>query len=561
MARNFTSTLVLTRCLFLVVIAISSRSLWALPSESAVLVEGVVTNKLTSMPVKGAHVIYTRIATGADPAASPISRDTDVQGHFHLELTPGHYRLWVEREGFARQSYGSSVPEGTGALLTVAPGQELRDLAFRITPLGALSGRVFDQDGDPLEGVGIQVLRVSYASGMRQLVPVAGSSSNDRGEYRCYDLPADRYFVLATPKGSPLSHPVDTGALVPEVQDVYVPLYYPGVLELDSASAVPVPEGGDIQQINFRLQSIPASTLRGFVSGVIKADASPIQVVLAHNDHGFASYIGRSTAAVDPATGKFEIRRVAPGSYFLVASQLIKGEVFSARVPVEIAAEVPPQDVTLHMSRAVETHGTVLMEDASAIPANLVVRLLPAEGLFPGTPPTSAVNPDGSIRLSGLMPGTWVLSVEHLPERVWIKKVSFGDIRALGAQLNLPGDVRGLLRVVLAANGGEVSGVVGEEGQPQQTTVVLVPTEPELRLSPHAYRFSATGGRGAFTFKGVRPGSYRLFAFESIAPFAWMDPAILNSVEDMGQDIVVKASEQSTLQLKAIPYEAVLPSR
>jgi hypothetical protein len=560
MARNFTSMLLLTRKLSFLFILLMNLSLQAQP-DPAVLVEGVVTNKLTNMPVKGAHVIYTRVASGANSAASPISRDTDVQGRFHLELTPGSYRLWVEREGFARQSYGSSVPEGTGSLLAVSSGQELRDLAFHITPLGALSGRVFDQDGDPLEGVGIQVLRVSYSSGMRQLIPVAGASSNDRGEYRCYDLPADRYFVLATPKGSPLSHSIDVGALVPEVQDAYVPLYYPGVLELESASAIPVPEGGDIQQIDFRLQSIRASTLRGLVSGGMKADASPIQVILAHNDHGFASYIGRSTAAVDPAAGKFEIRRVAPGSYFLVASQLIKGEVFSARVPVEITTDAPPEDVTLHMSQAAEAHGTVLMEDASAVPANLVVRLLPAEGLFPGPPPTSPVNPDGSIRLSGVLPGTWVLSVEHLPEGVWIKNVSFGDIRALGMQLNLPTGARGPLRIVLAANGGQVSGIVGEEGQPRQATVVLVPTEAELRLSQHAYRFSATDSLGAFNFKGVRPGSYRLFAFESIAPFAWMDPGILNSVEDLGQDVLVKAGERSTLQLKAIPYDAVLPSR
>lgn len=554
--------LVLTRYLSLLfVILIHSLSLWALPSESAVLVEGVVTNKLTGTPIKGAHVIYTRIASGSAPAASPISRDTDAQGHFHLELGPGSYRLWVEREGFARQNYGSPVPEGTGSILTVASGQELHDLEFRITPLGALSGRVFDQDGDPLQGVGIQVLRVSYANGMRQLIPVTGASSNDRGEYRCYDLPADRYFVLATPKGSPLSHPVDAGALVPEVQDVYVPLYYPGVLELDSASAVPVPEGGDIQQIDFRLQSIRAATLRGRVLAPLKADANQVQVVLAHNDHGFASFIDRSTAAMDPATEKFEIRRVAPGSYFVVASQLIKGEVFSARVPIEITADVPTQDVTLHTAPAVETHGSVLMEDASPVPANLVVRLLPAEGLLPGPPPAAGVGPDGSVRLAGVSPGTWVLSVEHLPEGIWIKNVSFGDIRATGGQLNVAVGARGPLRIVLAANGAQVSGMVGDEGQPRQATVVLVPVEAELRPSPYAYRFSSTDSRGAFTFKGVRPGGYRLFAFESIAPFAWMDPNTLNGVENLGQHLVVKESERLTLQIKPIPYEAVLPSR
>jgi hypothetical protein len=201
------------------------------------------------------------------------------------------------------------------------------------------------------------------------------------------------------------------------------------------------------------------------------------------------------------------------------------------------------------------------MEDASPVPPNLVVRLLPAEGLLPGPPPAADVGSDGSVRLAGVSPGTWVVSVEHLPESIWIKNVSFGDIRASGAQLNVPVGARGPLRIVLAANGAQVSGIVGEDGQPWQATVVLVPVEAELRLSPYAYRFSATDSQGAFAFKGVRPGDYRLFAFESIAPFAWMDPNTLNSVESLGQDFVVKEGERLTRQVKPIPYEAVLPSR
>ena len=552
---------VLTRYLPSLLVLLTSFFARALPSEPEVLVEGTVTNKLTGAPVKGAHVIYTGLASGNALAASPISRDTDLQGHFHLELRPGSYRLWVEREGFARQHYGSLVPESPGSVLTVASGQELRDLAFRITPLGALSGRIFDQDGDPLQGVGVQVMRVSYSSGIRQLIPVTGASSNDRGEYRCYDLPADRYFILATPKGAPLSHPVEAGALVPEVQDAFVPLYYPGVLDLEAASAVPVPEGGDIQEVNFRMQSVRASTLRGRVLGPLKLAQNQVQVILAHNDHGFASYIDRSTATVDSDTGKFEIRRVAPGSYFMVASQLTKGEVFFARVPVEVTAGVPTEEVTLPLAPAVAIHGNVLMESTSPLPPNLVVRLLPLEGLLQGPAPASTVNSQGSVFLTGVSPGMWVLSLEHLPEHFWIKSVTFGDIRAAGSRLNLPTGARGPLRIVLAENGAQISGNVEKNGEPNEATVVLVPEEAELRLSPEAYRFSRTDSQGAFTFKGVRPGGYRLFAFESIAPFAWMDPAILSGVEELGQAIVVQDGERSTRQLTPIPYAAVLPSR
>ena len=553
--------LVLTRSLCTLVVLLIGLLAQALPIESLVPVEGSVTNKLTGAPIKGAHVIYTRIASAADPAASPISRDSDLQGHFHLELAPGSYRLWVEREGFARQHYGSPVPESTGSVLTVAPGQELHDLMFRVTPLGALSGHIFDQDGDPLQGVGIQVMRVSYSSGMRQLIPVAGASSNDRGEYRCYDLPADRYFILATPKGSPLSHPVETGALLPEMQDAFVPLYYPGVLELESASAVPLPEGGDVQDINFRMQSVRASTVRGRVLSPLKTAQNQVQVVLAHNDHGFASYIDRSTTAVDPDTGKFEIRRVAPGSYFLVASQLIRGELFSARLAVEITPGTPIEEITLPLAPGITAHGSIMLDSTSPLPSNLVVRLQPLEGLFQSSAPAGTINSDGSVLLPGVAPGMWVLSVEHLPESMWIKSVAFGDIRATGSQLSLPAGARGPLRIVLAENGAQVSGVVEKDGDPSPATVVLVPEETELRLSPQAYRFSQSDSRGTFLFKGVRPGGYRLFAFESIASFAWMDPAILNGVEELGQVIVVKEGERVTHQLTSIPYAAMLPPR
>ena len=392
------------------------------------------------------------------------------------------------------------------------------------------------------------------------LIPVAGASSNDRGEYRCYDLPADRYFILATPKGSPLSHPIETGALVPEMQDAFVPLYYPGVLELESASAVPLPEGGDVQDINFRMQSVRASTVRGRVLSPLKVAQNQVQVVLAHNDHGFASYIDRSTAAVDPDTGKFEIRRVAPGSYFLVASQLIKGEVFSARLGVEITPGTPAEEITLPLAPGVTAHGSILLESTSPLPANLVVRLQPMEGLFQGPQPAGTVRSDGSILLPEVAPGMWALSVEHLPESMWIKSVAFGDIRATSSQLSLPAGARGPLRIVLAENGAQVSGVVEKNGDLSPATVVLVPEEAELRLSPQAYRFSQSDSRGAFLFKGVRPGGYRLFAFESIAPFAWMDPAILNGVEELGQEVVVKEGERSTHQLTPIPYAAILPS-
>src|SRR3954468_4129091 len=83
-------------------------------AQAPAVVEGSVINKLTGAPLKTAHVIYSRTDAGANGASSPISTDTDQQGRFRLQLPAGSYRLWVERNGFARQIFGALSPAGEG---------------------------------------------------------------------------------------------------------------------------------------------------------------------------------------------------------------------------------------------------------------------------------------------------------------------------------------------------------------------------------------------------------------------------------------------------------------
>jgi hypothetical protein len=469
--------------------------------------------------------------------------------------------LWVERQGFIRQSYGSHAPDGPSSVLSVTPGEEVHDITFRMTPLGAISGRVIDEDGEPVQGVGVQVLRMSYSSGVPQLTAVGGSTSNDRGEYRCYELPPGRYFILAMPNGSPLSHPVEQGALVPEVQDAYIPIYYPGAVEFDAAISVTLPEGGDVPDINIPLQRIRATTVRGRLLSPRKLLSNEFQIVLAHNEHGTASFVGRAPAVVDPVTGRFEVAGVAPGSYILMASQFAGGQVFSARVPIEIRAGVPPEQLTLSLTPSLELAGNVSMEDGSAPPPGLVLHLFSLEGIFPGLRPESKVAPDGRIRLAGVSPGSWALSVQHLPESFWIKSVTLGDTQMPDGILNLQSGSAGLLSLVLSKDGAAISGMVEATDQPHAATVVLAPLAANLGRSPQAFRSISVSESGTFALKGLPPGKYRLFAFESVVRDAWVDPEVLGNVKNMGQTVSLAAGETATLRLTLIPYEATLPSR
>lgn len=525
--------------------------------------EGSVVNKVTGAPVKHAHVMYVKSGQPGGDSAYPRSTDTDADGHFAIALEPGAYRLWVERQGFSRQVYGAKTPQGPGTVLNVAPGEQLRDVDLRLVPLGAISGRVLDDDGDPVQGAGIQVLRFNYSTGHRQLVPVAGASSNDRGEYRAYDLPAGRYFLLATLRGIPMSHPPEAGALIPEMQEPFAALYYPGVLDFSSAAQITLTEGGELTDADFHLQRVRAATVRGRLFSPAEDFAgSQVQVVLAHTDGNAASSIDRGSGTIDHVTGRFEFRGVAPGSYLIVASQLHNGHPLGGRVQVDVTTATPQQNANVTLTPAFDITGAIEVEDSAAAKlANVVVRLSPSEGLAFGPMPASKIAPDGSIHLAGITPGIWNFVLDSLPDGLWIKSATFGSVDVTRGEINISPGSRGQLHIVLAANGAQVTGSVLEEGQPRKATVVLVPSAPELQSSASMYRTAPTQADGTFSFKGVRPGAYKLFAFEDVDAFAWMDPDFLKPVESLGESISVSEGDRVTHQISPIPPDALLPGR
>ncbi|HET8890804.1 MAG TPA: carboxypeptidase regulatory-like domain-containing protein [Candidatus Angelobacter sp.] len=550
---------VIQKCLFTACLAFSAP---VLAASSFGTVDGSVVNKLSGAPIKNAHVIYTRTSSSAG-ASSPVSTETDVEGHFNLQLAPGSYRLWVERNGFARQVYGALSPAGEGTALTLAPGQQIHEVVFRLVPLGAIAGRILDDDGEPLQGVGIQALRFSYANGRRQLVSVSGTSSNDRGEYRIFGLRAGRYLLRASMLGSPMSQPFESGALVPEVQDSYAAIYFPGTPDVDAASSISLAEGGELGDVDFRLHKIRAATVRGhLVSPSGKFSSSQIQVVLAHNDANFASFIDRVSAFVDPASGRFEVHGVSPGSYILVASQLFAGRSFGGRIPVEVSPAGSPEDVALPLAPALDITGSVEVEGAPRRALqNLSVHLSPSEGLTLGPEPLAKVGIDGTFRLAGVTPGRWTVALEPLPEGLWLKMESFANNDAIGGEVNVSEASRGQLRIVLAADGAQISGTVGKDGQPSQATVVLAPAAPELRGSHLLFRVTHTTEHGLFTMRNIKPGTYKLFAFQEIEPFDWLDPDLLKIVEASAASVTAGPGEAVQRDLIAIPPEALLPER
>lgn len=496
-------------------------------------------------------------APGAEDSPESYA-DTDAGGHYSAHLAAGNYRIWVDRAGFSRLNYGAFSSLGAGKVLKLGPGQELHDLSFRISPLGAISGHVLDEDGDPIQGAGIQVLKFSYETGRRMLLPVSGTSSNDRGEYRAFGLPPGRYFLLVTRPGGPLSTAAQTGLLIPDTKDFYASMYYPGVLELGSAAPIVLAEGADIQDSDIRLRRIRAVTVRGrLLSPVGNFTDNQVQIALAPRDGGAGSSVNRATPAIDRTSGRFEFHNVAPGSYVLEASQFYRGHTLSGRLPIEITNADHPEEISMAVTAGSEITGTVEL-DAAAPDALKGTRVLLAdsEGLATGPAPMAQVEAGGAFRLSGVPAGVWDISLSPLPKGTWIKTILFDARELPGGVLELADSARGALRIVLSSGGAQLSGTVKRDGQPSRATVVLAPAAAELGGSAANYPSVSADDQGNFAFSGIRPGSYKLLAFDEVEPYAWLDPDFLKSVDSQGQEIALGEGDDVKCQLTVVGMDS-----
>jgi hypothetical protein len=126
------------------------------PPAQTATIEGRVLKAGTDEPLRKAWLTLYRV----EGERRPHSASTDASGRFILkDVEPGRYQLWAQRNGYARQAYGQRGSERSGTTLTLGPGQTLSDIVFRLVPGAVISGRVFDEDGEPVAGAMVHAMR------------------------------------------------------------------------------------------------------------------------------------------------------------------------------------------------------------------------------------------------------------------------------------------------------------------------------------------------------------------------------------------------------------------
>ncbi|MBI3668020.1 MAG: carboxypeptidase regulatory-like domain-containing protein [Acidobacteria bacterium] len=530
------------------------------PSEK-ITIEGTVVRAGSGDPLRKAQVVLQK-AEGVEPAR-PLGAVTDDDGRFLITVTdPGRYILSASRNGYVHQQYGQRGPRRPGTTLTLGRGQRLRDIVFRLVPTAVISGRVVDEDGEPLPAVQVQALTTNYREGRRQLGQVSMTATNDLGEYRLYGLAPGRYHIRAvyTPGLSAL---VVIGNLMQQrfddtaAEESYLPTYYPGANDPTQASPVDAAAGSEVRGIDISFHPARAVHVRGQLFNAV--DGGPVRNGNAWLAPREAKVVGFSRVMqsqfVSPQ-GEFEIRGVTPGSYILLAHAPSKdgSRTYRGRLPLEVANS-NIDGIKLLLNAGLDLAGRIRMEGEGRLdPEALGLWLQPRDqSQFGGE--GGQVKPDGTFSIPGLAPGAYAVHVGNLPEDFYLKSARLGDEEVLEAGLDLSRfeSAPGLLEVVVSSKGGRIDGVVSNDKQKPAggAQVVLIP-ESRRRSRTDLFKSTPTDQNGRFTLRGIPPGEYKLFAWEDIERGAYQDPEFLKPFEERGHACQVQAGGAQAVELQLI---------
>src|ERR1035437_5681874 len=230
------------------------------PAANASSIAGTVVKEPGSQPLK--KVLVQGVAEDKKQGGNH-SANSDADGHFRSEnVVPGRYRLFLEKTGLVEVNGRGFKADPN--VLTVQAGRAVEDLLFRMLPTAIVSGRITDEDGDPISGVRVVAQKKKPGKSTRE---TAGSeSTNDLGEYRLSGLFPGQYWIVAMPPPDMRDYEKQPeksaqGDKQSEAQNDtrYVTTYYSGTYDAMQASAVTL-KAGDEMPVNLTLT--PARTYR-----------------------------------------------------------------------------------------------------------------------------------------------------------------------------------------------------------------------------------------------------------------------------------------------------------
>jgi hypothetical protein len=241
---------------------------------------------------------------------------------------------------------------------------------------------------------------------------------------------------------------------------------------------------------------------------------------------------------------------IPPGTYDLFASANIQNKQFLSKASVDIRGE-DVGDIEITLQPGSDVKGRLVIDGDSkdlrfARPGAGMVRIVlnRRDGLF-GDILKPHIDETGTLfSFDDVPPGEYDIAIRFVSDVAPPSPDLYvADIRASGRSvfdngLQVGVDPTDALEIIVGTNGGTLSGTVLNATSAQRATVVLVP-QFVIRGNPALFGAIAAGADGRFQFRGLTPGTYRVFAVPAGAPIS-RRTEFLSQYESVATTVVVQ---------------------
>jgi protocatechuate 3,4-dioxygenase beta subunit len=541
--------------------------------KGTAIIRGVVLAADTGTPIRRAQVRASAAAVRTNRLAT-----TDAQGRFEFRDMPaGRYTISASKGGFVGLQYGQRRPSESGTPLEIGDSQVMDKLVLALPRGSVISGRIFDEFGEPIANAVVNALRYGYAGGARRFMPAGGQNSrdttDDQGQFRLFGLPPGEYLISANFRGG--GGEVTDPAGEPSG---YAPTYFPGTPNAAEAQRVRVDVSQEQSSVNFALIATRLVRVTGTVIDSRGAPVTAGMLTLMPADMARGPMqVGTSAARVD-RNGAFRIADVAPGRYILQSRTNPggpggRGGRGAAGVPGATGAGTEPEFARMDLAvGAQDVDGIVLVTAPGARATGQVVTDSPqapsirpdqiaigARGArpdqpgFPGAGGQARVNADWTFSVTGLFDP--VLFRANAPQGWTLKQVLLNnqDITDTPLEFTAGQTVSGL-QIVLTDKTTTVTGAVtNPRGQAvTDATVVVFPADEKLWTFQSRYiRAARPDQEGRYQITGLPPyDNYLVVAVQGLEDGQAGDPDFLASIKGNATTLRLNEGETKAADIK-----------
>jgi hypothetical protein len=384
----------------------------------------------------------------------------------------------------------------------------------------------------------------------------------------------------------------------------YPPLFYPAATPLRDAMAVELDFGVDRSGLDFRLEPVAASSIRGTVQGPEDIVSQLTLRLIPAGSEELGLGVEAATALV-ASDGAFMFLNVPAGDYVIDARGTIAeyefnagsaryslptppgarstggsamslrsgtpgtgmttmgfgSDKFWARVPIAVGGR-DIADVAVPLRQAVTLRGHYIFEGTAPQPGSMpaFIRAEPAAGQASLGQPRNRISPreqTTTFIIDGLMPGEYVLRFGSLGT-VWAVKSIVAEGRdytytAFDASRGRDfTDVAVTLTDRIARIDGTVTGAAGAPAP--AATVIAFPVEREqwsnYGLTPLRIATAPVTNARTFQIMPLPAGDYYLIAVADDHAMAWQDPAFLQNAAALASRVELAWGQTITTSLR-----------